>query len=104
MFMTFAQDMDPTRVRRIILQSVITAVLTTSILLLNDYGIIPMGSAVLINIFIVGVFFRLAAPINRLLGKTGSKVISIIASLLLAAIAVMIVRKGIMAFIQATAG
>jgi multiple antibiotic resistance protein len=76
------------------------AVLTTSILLLNDYGIISAGSAVLINILIAGVVFRLAVPINRFLGKTGSKVISKIASLLLAAIAVMIVRKGIMVFIQ----
>ena len=76
------------------------AVFTTSILLLNDYGIIPTGSAVVINIVIAGIVFRLAEPINRFLGKTGSKVIPKIASLLLAAIAVMIVRKGIMVFIQ----
>jgi multiple antibiotic resistance protein len=76
------------------------AVFTTSILLLNDHGIIATGSAVVINILIAGIVFRLAKPINRFLGKTGSKVISKIASLLLAAIAVMIVRKGIMVFIQ----
>jgi len=42
----------------------------------------------------------LAAPlINRVLGKTGSKAVSKIISLLLAAIGVMIVRKGIAMYI-----
>lgn len=46
------------------------------------------------------VFF-FAGTISRVLGRTGEKIISKIAMLLLAAIAVMMVRKGIEAFIAA---
>ena len=76
------------------------AVLTTSILLLNEYGFIPTAMAVIINIMIAGVVFYFSTYINRFLGKAGSKTLSKIASLLLAAIGVMIVRKGIMALIS----
>ena len=75
------------------------AVLTTSILLLNEHGFFQTATAVVANILIAGVVFFLAGPIHRFLGKAGSKTVSKIASLLLAAIAVMIVRKGITGFI-----
>jgi multiple antibiotic resistance protein len=48
---------------------------------------------------IAGGIFLSAPLINRVLGKTGSKTISKITSLLLAAIAVMIIRRGIAIFI-----
>jgi len=80
------------------------AVLTTSLLLMNEYGIVLTGSAVLANILIAGVVFRFAQVLNRLLGKSGAKTISKIASLLLAAIGVMIVRKGIAAFLAEGVG
>ena len=75
------------------------AVLTTSILLMDQYGPVPTAAAIVLNISIAGVFFYFSAFINRVLGKTGTKIISKIASLLLASIAVMIVRKGILAFL-----
>lgn len=75
------------------------AVLTTSILLMNDHGFLPTAIALVLNILIAGAVFFLASPIHHFLGNAGSKTISKIASLLLAAIAVMIVRKGIMFFI-----
>ncbi len=71
------------------------AVLTTSILLLNEYGFVMTAASVIINIAIAGVFFYFSLFINKLLGNTGAKIISKIANLLLASIAVMIVRKGI---------
>ncbi|MBN1848881.1 MAG: MarC family protein [Deltaproteobacteria bacterium] len=73
------------------------AVLTTSILLMNEYGFVLTALAVVVNILIAGFIFSLAGPINQILGRAGAKTLSKIASLLLAAIAVMIVRKGIMA-------
>lgn len=76
------------------------AVLTTSILLLNEYGIIMTALAIISNLIIAGTIFYFSFYINRFLGNTGAKILSKIASLLLAAIAVMIVRKGITALIQ----
>lgn len=74
------------------------AVLTTSILLINDYGFILTAISIILNISIAGVVFLLSTPINSFLGNAGSKTVSKIASLLLASIAVMIVRKGITSF------
>lgn len=75
------------------------AVLTTSLLLINAYGALPTAIALVVNILITGAVFSLAPHILRFLGKAGSRTISKIANLLLAAIAVMMIRKGIEAFI-----
>ena len=75
------------------------AVLTTSILLLDQHGPVPTAASVVLNIMIAGLFFRFAGPINLVLGRAGAKILSKIASLLLASIAVMIVRKGVLAFV-----
>jgi multiple antibiotic resistance protein len=76
------------------------AVLTTSMLLLNEHGIFFTASAIIINVAIAGVVFYFSFHINKLLGNAGSKTLSKIANLLLAAIAVMIVRKGVMTLIS----
>jgi multiple antibiotic resistance protein len=75
------------------------AVLTTSLLLINQHSVVVTSLAIAANILIVGGMFLLAPLIHRLLGKTGAKALSKIISLLLAAIGVMIVRKGIAMFI-----
>jgi len=75
------------------------AVLTTSLILLDQYGMPPTAVAVLLNVLIAGILFRFAGPIHRVLGRAGAKILSKIASLLLASIAVMIVRKGILSFL-----
>lgn len=77
------------------------AVLVTSMLLLNQYGAGWTATAIVANIVIAGIVFRFAGSIGRVLGRTGEKIVSKIAMLLLAAIAVMMVRKGIEAFIAA---
>jgi len=74
------------------------AVLTTSIILLDAHGFFITSAAIFINIVIAGVIFFFSKYINSLLGKAGAKTFSKIASLLLASIAVMIIRKGIMTF------
>lgn len=71
------------------------AVLTTSIILVNEHGLVVTAIAIVVNILIAGVVFRFAGYVHQLLGRAGSRTISKIASLLLAAIAVMMVRKGI---------
>ena len=71
------------------------AVFTTSILLVNEYGILLTAFALLINIAIAGIFFSFAEPLERFLGNAGSKILSKIASLFLASIAVMLVRRGV---------
>jgi len=76
------------------------ALLTTSILLLNQYGFWNTAGAIVTNIFLAGLLFRFSPLINRFLGKSGAKILSKISSLLLAAIAVMIVRKGIAALVS----
>jgi multiple antibiotic resistance protein len=75
------------------------AVLATSMLLINEHSLFITSLAITINILIAGGIFLSAPFINRVLGKTGSKTISKITSLLLAAIAVMIIRRGIAIFI-----
>ena len=75
------------------------AVLTTSMLLLNQYGAGWTAAAIIANILIAGIVFRFATTISHALGRVGEKIVSKIAMLLLAAIAVMMVRKGIEAFI-----
>ncbi len=71
------------------------AVLTTSLLMLDAYGLLPTLISVLVNIALTGVVFLLADILIKVLGIAGSRVLSKITSLLLAAIAVMMVRKGI---------
>lgn len=74
------------------------AVLITSMLLLNQYGAGWTAAAIVANILIAGIVFFYSGTISRVLGQVGEKIISKIAMLLLAAIGVMMVRKGIESF------
>ena len=71
------------------------AVLTTIIILLDTYGPFMTVLSFVINLIITWVTFYYATAISNFLGKAGSKAVSKIAALLLAAIAVMMMRKGI---------
>ena len=71
------------------------AVLTTSLLLLHEHGLVPTTAAIITNILIAGIVFWFAERLQRLLGRTGATALSKISSLLLAAIGVMMVRKGL---------
>jgi multiple antibiotic resistance protein len=75
------------------------AVLTTSLILIGEYSAVITALAIAANILIVGGMFYIAPLINRVLGRTGAKAVSKIINLLLAAIGVMIVRRGIAMFI-----
>jgi len=78
------------------------AVLSTIIILVGEYGLAATVSATIVNIAIAGALFWLSAPISCLLGKAGSRTVSKLASLLLAAIAVKMVRKGILMVLAAS--
>jgi len=74
-------------------------VLTTSILVANAHGTWITSLSLLLNIAIAGVIFWFGDPLANFLGNAGGTTISQIASLLLASIAVMLVRKGIIAIV-----
>ncbi len=76
------------------------AVLTTSLILLDQYGILPTVTSIIVNIIITGVIFYFSGFLVKLIGKTGTNAISKVMSLLLAAIAVMMIRKGLIFFIK----
>jgi multiple antibiotic resistance protein len=71
------------------------AVLTTIIILLDSYGMRLTILSFMVNLLITWVTFLFADSITKVLGKAGSRAVSKIAHLLLAAIAVMMMRKGI---------
>ncbi len=76
------------------------AVLTTSILVVRQQGILPTLFALIVNILFAGLVLWFSDGFIRVMGKTGAKITSKLANLLLAAIGVMMVRKGIMLFIK----
>lgn len=71
------------------------AVLTTTVLLSNQHGFALTSASVLLNIVLAGVVFHFSAPLLRLLGQAGAKTLSKIASLILASIGVMMIRRGV---------
>ncbi|MBN2452947.1 MAG: MarC family protein [Candidatus Omnitrophica bacterium] len=71
------------------------AALTTMIMMLDLYGIEITVLSLVANLAIVWAVFTYADAISAFLGKAGSKAVSKITHLLLAAIAVMFMRKGI---------
>ena len=75
------------------------AVLTTSLLIISEYGLLPTVIAVIGNILFAGLIFSGSYWLIKGLGEAGTKALSKIMSLLLAAIAVMLMRKGILLFI-----
>lgn len=71
------------------------AVLTSILILVPAHGAFTTVAALLTNILIAGAVFWFAEPIIRLLGNSGAVAVSKIGDLLLAAIAVMLIRKGL---------
>jgi multiple antibiotic resistance protein len=76
------------------------AVLATSLVIAPQYGLLPTIISVIANILFAGLIFSSSLGLIRVLGEAGTKALSKIMSLLLAAIAVMLMRKGIMMFLS----
>ena len=75
------------------------AVLTTALMLVDIRGWVPTLLAIVANVILAGFVLQGSEVLIRVLGKAGSRVVSKVASLLLAAIAVMMIRKGLMEII-----
>lgn len=80
------------------------AVLTTTLILLDAHGILPTMLSLLLNMALMGWMFTKAELITQKLGVGGTRAVSRIIGLLLAAIAVMMMRRGIVEIIQAAIG
>ncbi len=78
------------------------AVLTTCLLMMSQHGVLATLISVLVNILLAGMILALASVLMKVLGEAGSKALSKIVSLLLAAIAVMLMRKGMAQFLGNT--
>jgi len=75
------------------------AVLTTSLMLVDVHGLTATLAAVVLNLLLAVGILLSADFWNRILGQTGSQAISKVASLILAAIGVMMIRRGIFGII-----
>lgn len=72
------------------------AVLTTSLIIISEYGTLATLISVSLNVLLAGLIFYFSQILIKVLGEAGSKALSKIMALLLAAIAVMMIRKGIL--------
>jgi len=72
------------------------AVLTTTLMMLDSFGITPTFVSLVLNMAIVWITLVKADSIIRLMGVSGTRAFSKIMYILLAAIGVMMVRRGIM--------
>ncbi|MBI5493013.1 MAG: MarC family protein [Deltaproteobacteria bacterium] len=71
------------------------AALTTLLMLSDLYGFVPTLAALIVNLFIVWLILLSSEAIVSRIGEKGAMGISKVISLLLAAIAVMMIRRGI---------
>lgn len=76
------------------------AVLTASVILQTEFGFWPTAVSLVINILVAGLVFRFSPSILKLLGATGTRILSKLSNLLLTVIAVMLIRKGIVTVVQ----
>ena len=79
------------------------AVLTSSLILVDVTGAVPTLVAIVLNIAIAGAVFLGADLFTRLLGQAGSRAVSKVASLIMAAFAVMMIRRGVAGILAALA-
>ena len=70
------------------------ALLTALLLLIDTVGVLFTLLALLINLLLVGIGFRYASHFTRWMGQQGMRGVSKLISLLLAAIAVSLIRRG----------
>jgi multiple antibiotic resistance protein len=71
------------------------AVLTTTLISVDTYGYLPTIISLILNLLFAGWVFLRADLLIRVLGEGGTKGVGKVVSLLLAAIAVMMIRMGI---------
>ncbi len=75
------------------------ATLTTTLVLVGTYGYLPVILSLIVNILLAWAIFAQADRIIKLIGISGSRAFAKIAALLLAAIAVKMIRSGVFTLI-----
>ncbi len=73
------------------------AVLTTTLMMLQSYGVLVTFVTLLLNMAIVWLVFAFSGVLIRFIGQGGTRAFSKVVDILLAAIAVMMIRQGIAA-------
>ena len=72
------------------------AVLTTTLIMLDNYGLAATSVSLILNMFIVWITLVKADFLMKIFGSGGTRAFSKIMYILLAAISVMLIRRGIM--------
>lgn len=75
------------------------ATLTTTLVLVGSYGYAPVILSLIVNILLAWLIFAQADRIIKIIGINGSRAFAKVAALLLAAIAVKMIRGGIFKFV-----
>ncbi len=75
------------------------AVLTMTLMMVDSFGVAPTFISIVLNMFIVWLTFRYTDFFVRIMGEPGMRAFAKIMYILLAAIAVMMMRKGVMEFL-----
>jgi len=75
------------------------ATLTTTLVLVGSYGYAPVILSLVLNILLAWLIFSQADRIIKLIGINGSRAFAKVAALILAAIAVKMIRSGIVTII-----
>jgi multiple antibiotic resistance protein len=76
------------------------ATLTTTLILVGNYGYLPVILSLIANILFAWLIFAQADRIIKIIGINGSRAFAKVAALLLAAIAVKLIRSGIFKLIE----
>ena len=71
------------------------AVLASSVILLDSFGVWPTLFSIVANVLLCGAVLLSANRLSALLGEVGSQTLSKVSNLLLAAIGIMLVRHGL---------
>lgn len=71
------------------------AVLATILVLVDHYGVVPTVISFIVNLIIVWVSFKASKKILEIFGRGGIMAVSKVMALLLASIAVMLIRVGV---------
>jgi len=71
------------------------AVLTTTLMMMNSFGVMPTLVALVLNMFFVWITLAKTDTIMKVIGPSGIRALSKIMYILLAAIAAMMIRLGI---------
>ena len=75
------------------------AVLTTTLMMLHSFGVLPTFVALIINMAIVWVVFNYSDLLMDRIGQAGTRAFSKVVDILLASIAIMMIRQGILGII-----